>query len=175
MSQFPDTNRKEITMRKMSLRLVSRTALAVVVILFAAQIPVTGQGKSKRLEGTWLVQGTVLNCQTGQPLTPPINFSGLNTFIAGGAMFANPASNPARASTGHGFWEHEGGRRFSNTIVSFLFNADGSFAGTQKVTRTIELDSSDSDVFTSTNSVEITDPAGTVTTRCSAETGHRVV
>jgi len=161
-------------MNKMSLRVVPRALLAVVVLMLAAQIAASGQGKSKKLEGTWLVQGTVLNCQTGMPLTPPINFSGLNTFIAGGAMFANPASNPARASTGHGAWEHEGGRRFSNTILSFIFNADGSFAGTQKVTRDIELDSSNPDLFTSTNSVEITDPAGSVTTRCSAETGRRL-
>ena len=89
-------------------------------------------------------------------------------------MIANAASNPARATTGHGIWEHAGGRRFTNTIVSFLFNADGSFAGTQKVTRNIELDPVDPDLFTSTNSVEITDPAGNVTTRCSSETGHRL-
>lgn len=63
---------------------------------------------------------------------------------------------------------------FTNTITSFRFNADGTYAGTQKITRQIELDGS-GDGFTSTNSVEIIDTSGTVLqTLCSTETGTRI-
>ena len=89
-------------------------------------------------------------------------------------MNATGAINPALLSTGYGVWEHAGGRSFTNTIVSFRFNPDGTYAGTQKVTRNIELDGS-ADEFTSTNSLEIADPAGNViATGCSTETGHRL-
>jgi hypothetical protein len=101
-------------------------------------------------------------------------FLGLNAFMDGGSMFATGASNPALTSTGYGVWVHAGGRSFTNTIVSFRFNADGSFAGTQKVTRQIELDAS-ADQFSSTNSIDIADAAGNViATRCSTETGQRI-
>jgi hypothetical protein len=92
----------------------------------------------------------------------------------GGSMFTTGASNPALTSTGYGVWEHAGGLSFTNTVVSFRFNADGTFAGTQKVTRQIEIDAS-GDQFSSTNSLEIADASGTViTTACSTETGHRL-
>ena len=158
-------------MKKMSLRAISVAALAIILVLAAAQIPASGQGKARRLEGTWRTSGTVINCQTGATIAL---FLGLNTFMDGGSMFATGASNPALTSTGYGVWEHAGGRSFTNTIVSFRFNADGSFAGTQKVTRQIELDAI-GDQFSSTNSLEIADATGNViATRCSTETGHRL-
>jgi len=158
-------------MKKISLRAISGAALAVLLVLAAAQTHVSGKGKAERLEGTWRTQGTVINCQTGAPLR---NFLGLNSFLSGGVMSATGASNPALTSTGHGVWEHTEGHSFTNTIVSFRFNADGSFAGTQKVTRTIELDGS-GDAFMYTNQLEIADASGNVTvTACSTETGHRL-
>jgi hypothetical protein len=63
---------------------------------------------------------------------------------------------------------------FTNTVVAFRFNADGTYAGTQKVTREIELGGS-GDEFTSTNSLEIVDAAGgVIATACSTETGNRL-
>jgi hypothetical protein len=156
---------------RISLKAISIAALAIILMLGAAQIPASGQGKARRLEGAWRTQGTVINCQTGAAIR---TFLGLNAFLDGGSMFATGASNPALTGTGYGVWEHAGGRSFTNTIVSFRFNADGTFPGTQKVTRNIELDGS-GDEFTSTNSLEIADPTGLVTaTACSTETGHRL-
>ncbi len=158
-------------MKKMTFKAIPGAALAVVLILAAAQISVSGQGKARRLEGTWRTLGTVINCQTGATIR---TFLGLDTFMAGGSMNATGAINPALLSTGYGVWEHAGGRSFTNTIVSFRFNADGTYAGTQKVMRQIELDGS-GDGFTSTNAVENADPAGNVTlTGCSTETGQRL-
>lgn len=154
-----------------SLRAISGTALAVILVLVAVQTPVSGQGKARRIEGTWSVHGTARNCQTGAEIA---TFLGLSTFVTGGSIIATGAINPASLSTGHGVWEHAGGRSFTNTLVFFRFNPDGTFAGTQKVTRSIELGSGFDD-FTSTNSVEIIDTAGNViATRCSTEIGQRI-
>src|SRR5262249_32184576 len=125
--------------------------------------------KAERLEGTWRTQGTAINCQTGAPIR---TFLGLSTFLPGGSNIATGASNSM--SSGHGVWEHTEGFNFTNTLVFFRFNADGSFAGTQKVTRAIELDAG-GDAFMSTNSLEIADATGMViATACSTETGHRL-
>lgn len=157
--------------KKMYLKVISGAALAVILVSAAAQSSVSPQGKAHRIEGTWRTSGTVINCQTGATLAL---FLGLNTFMDGGSMFATGASNPALTSTGYGVWQHGGGRSFTNTIISFRFNSDGSYAGTQKVTRQIELDAS-GDQFTSTNSLEIADAAGNViATRCSTETAQRL-
>jgi len=158
-------------MKKISLKAISTAAIALILVMAAAQIPASGQGKARRIEGTWRTQGTVINCQTGATIRA---FLGLNTFMDGGSMFTTGATNPALTGTGYGVWEHAGGRSFTNTVVSFRFNADGTFAGTQKVTRQVELDGS-GDGFNSTNSLEIADASGNViATACSTETGHRL-
>jgi hypothetical protein len=157
--------------KQVSLRAISGATLAIILVLAAAQIPALGQGKARRLEGTWRTEGTVINCQTGATIR---TFLGLDVILNGGSMLATGSSSPALTSTGYGVWEHVGGRNFTNTIVSFRFNADGTYAGTQKITRQIELDGS-GDGFTSTNALEIADAAGNViATACSTETGHRL-
>lgn len=158
-------------MKAIAIRATSCAAMAALLLAAAARTQVSGNGKANRLEGTWRTQGTAINCQTGAPIR---TFQGLSSFLPDGSNIATGASNPALMSSGHGVWEHTEGRTFTNTLVFFRFNADGSFAGTQKVTRTIELDGS-GDAFMSTNSLEIADASGNViATACSTETGHRL-
>ena len=158
-------------MKRIPIKAVSVIALTVLLLVAAARTQVSGKAKSHRLEGTWRTQGTAINCQTGATIR---SFLGLSTFLSDGSNIATGASNPALMSTGHGVWEHTDGGNFANTLVFFRFNADGSFAGTQKVTRTIALDDS-GEAFMSTNSVEIADATGSVTlTACSTEEGHRL-
>lgn len=89
-------------------------------------------------------------------------------------MLSNPAVSPALLSTGHGVWEHVGGRNFTNTIVLFRFNPDGSYAGTARVTRNIEL-GGNSDELTSTDTTEAIDPSGNViVTGCATGIGRRL-
>lgn len=159
-------------MKKISLKAISGIALAVFLVLAAIQVPTYGQnGKGKRIEGTWRVQITARNCQTGAELR---TFRGMNTFVAGGSVIQDgAATSPALASTGHGVWEHTGGRSFLATVEFFLFAPDGSFAGIQRLTRNIELSSS-SDEFTSNDSFEIIAPNGdVVATGCATTIGQR--
>jgi hypothetical protein len=158
-------------MKKLSLKAISGVALAVILILAAAQIPASGQnGKGNRLEGTWRVALTIRNCQTGAEIS---TVPALNTFIAGGSMIGTPSQNPALIRAGHGVWEHTGGQSFTNTVVFFRYNPDGTFAGTQKVTRHIEL--AGFDAFTSTDSFELADPNGNVVGNgCATGAGQRL-
>jgi hypothetical protein len=56
-------------------------------------------------------------------------------------------------------WRLEGRDRYSAVLEFFRFNVDGTFAGTQKVTRTIEL-SAGLDSFTSNATIQIMDING---------------
>ena len=123
--------------------------------------------------GTWSVQVTLANCETGAEI-PGATFPALNTFVAGGSMLSDPAANPALLRTGHGVWDHAGGRQFTNTVVLFRFNPDGGYAGTQTVRRNITV-SRDFNEFTARDTVTTADPAGNVVdTRCAIGKGRRL-
>ena len=160
-------------MNKTSLKAIYGLALTVILVLVAMQIPVSGQGgKGRRIEGTWRVQVTPRNCDTG---AQGPSFPGKNTFLAGGSMIATGSTtSPFLLSTGHGVWEHTGGRTFVNTVEFFVYTQDHTFVGIQKVTRNIELGESN-DEFTSTDSFEVIAPNGSVIGRgCATGTGQRV-
>lgn len=121
--------------------------------------------------GTWSVQVALVNCDTGQELGP--TFPALNTFLADGSMLSEPSANPALLRTGHGVWSYAGGRQFTNTVVFFRYNPDGSYAGTQTVRREIAV-SRDAHAFTARDTATIADPGGTVVdTRCGLGRGLR--
>jgi hypothetical protein len=123
--------------------------------------------------GTWTLQVTLVNCQTGDPVSN-VTFPALNTFLAEGSMLSDPASNPALQRTGHGVWAFAGGRNFTNTVILFRFNPDGSYAGTQTVRRNITVSRS-LDEFTARDTATIADPSGTVIdTRCGMGQGRRL-
>ena len=139
-------------MKKISSKAISGVAMAVILVLAATQVPASGKnGLGSRIEGTWRVQLTFRDCQTG---AAGRNGSNSEHILDGGSMIATPSASPAVIRTGHGVWKHAGGRNFINTIVFFVYNpTTGAFAGTQRVTRNIELEEG-SDEFTSTDSFE---------------------
>ena len=159
-------------MKKTYLKAISGTALVAIVVLAGALVPASGSnGKGRRIEGTWLVELTLRNCQTGAAIATG---TALNTFLAGGSMISAPGVSPALIGTGHGVWEHVGGRNFSNTAVVFQFNPDGSLAATVTVRRNIEL-AEGSDEFTSTDTSEAVAPNGNIIgTRCATTVGRRL-
>jgi hypothetical protein len=165
---------KETTMKTIPLKAISGMALTIILVLAAIQIPASGQNaKGRRIEGTWRVEVTARNCQSGAAIR---TFPGLNTYLPGGSLIVTGASaSPALISTGHGVWEHAGGRNFTSTVIFFRFNPDGTYAGTTKITRSIELDAADSDQLTSTESIELADPNGNVVgSQCATQIGHRL-
>jgi hypothetical protein len=125
------------------------------------------------LVGTWSVQVVLVNCQTGEEI-PGVTFPALNTFLLGGSMLSDPAANPALTRTGHGVWAQADRRRYTNTVVLFRFNPDGSYAGTQTVRRHITV-SRDAQEFTARDAITTATPGGTVVdTRCGLGRGQRL-
>jgi len=163
---------------------MTRTGTAAVVATFGigltlAAVQMLAQdagenGFSRRIEGTWAVQITPRDCQTGIEFTD-LTHPGLNTFFAGGAMISNPATSPALLRTGHGVWSHAGGDRFLNTVRSFVFTPQGVLMGTVVVTREIVL-SPDRASYTAADVAELRDLQWNQVgpTRCAVNIGSRL-
>lgn len=140
-----------------------------------AMAPITSMpadSKARRLEGTWQVQVTLQNCQTGAALRTSPAFL---TFAQGGTLVeTTTVFSSAQRSPGHGFWEHTGGRTFKAVSKAFIFNPDGTWAGTQTLTQAIEF-GDDPDVFNSNATTEIVAPNGTVIlSGCATAVAHRM-
>jgi hypothetical protein len=180
-------------MRKTWLKTISGVALAILLALTLSQVPVSGQdareqqsqdaeetgpqessehsAQARKLEGTWLTQVTIRNCQTGDPIR---SVQSLTTYVRGGTLLeTSNAVSSALRSTGQGVWRHKGGRRYAATFMIFRFNPDGSFAGTARITQNIKL-SRGGDELNVTTTLEVLDANGTViATVCATATGTR--
>jgi hypothetical protein len=135
-------------------------------------MPAAPDSKARRLEGTWQVQVTLQNCQTGAALRTSPAFL---TFAQGGTLVeTTTVFSSAQRSPGHGFWEHTGGKTFKAVSKAFLFNPDGTWAGTQTLTQDIEF-GDDPDVFNSKATTEIVTPNGNVIlSGCATAIAHRM-
>lgn len=166
---------------------VYRAALAPMVALTSAvflmltltvraEMPEATQdsrSQARTLEGTWRVQITLRNCQTGDPLRPP--FPALATFAQGGTLTtADGGLSPLVRGPGHGIWRHAGGHTFGAVSEAFLFTATGSLNGTQRITQSIEI-GRDADEFYANVSSGIFDINGILLAPgCATSVGRRM-
>lgn len=128
-------------------------------------------GNERKLEGSWNIQVTRRDCQTGAALA---SFPTMSTFMQGGTMqdygiFMAPTGR----GPGHGVWSDLSGRRYSAAFQFFLFGADGAYTGRQIVRRQIEISQSGSG-YAANGAVEVFNTGGAlITTICTTETGTR--
>jgi len=112
------------------------------------------QSQAGRIEGTWRVQLTVRNCQTGEPLR---SFPALFIFGPGGTLsYTTAGQPPAQSTPGVGVWGHTSGNTYSAVSEAFVFSPAGAWIQTHRLTRAIEL-SSDANEFADTVALEIFD------------------
>jgi hypothetical protein len=132
-------------MKKTFLKTIGGAALAILLLAISAQIWVSaqdinneqtnnkhtqensfGQNDDEKIVGTWDVQVTIRNCQTGAPIR---TFPSLTTFMSGGTLIDSTSGIPQALKTpGHGVWNQEfGNYRFS--VKSFSFDANGNYTG----------------------------------------------
>jgi len=164
-----------------ALRMTARPGLAVaaaVVVMGSAQVaagePYHGaQFHARQLQGTWRVQITLRNCQTGDALGPP--FPAMATFAAGGTVTTSDGGlSPLVRGAGHGVWQRMGGHAFEALTEAFLFTPAGALSGTQRLRQSLEI-GWDADEFNATVSAEILDLKGTVrATGCATSVGRRM-
>ena len=152
----------------------SGRALALVL----ASMMVMGSGLAARaqsangLEGTWHVQVTVRDCQTGAPLRP--TFPALFAFAKGGTVTDTTAGQPPALFTpGFGVWQHTTGHSYSAVSEAFVFSPAGAWIQTHRLTRAIQV-SNDGDQLTDTVALEIFDTNGNlIVTGCATSVGSR--
>jgi hypothetical protein len=108
------------------------------------------------LEGVWDVVVTIRDA-AGNPVR---SFRAMNMYIHGGQFEEfGVGTPPGQRGLGMGLWQSDGKGRYSAVLEFFRFNADGTFAGTQKVKRTLELNSKE-DSFSSIAEIQILDING---------------
>ena len=130
------------------------------------------EGKGARvLEGAWSVQVTLRVCQTGVPIR---TFPRMNTFMQGGTMqeFA-AAGPPSLRGPGQGIWSHSDERNFTYAIHFLRFAADGTFNGSVRERRSVEVNP-DGSTYNATGTGEVFDANGNlIVTTCATEAGTR--
>ena len=129
------------------------------------------ESNGRKLEGTWRVQVTIRNCQSGAEIR---KFPAMLTFAQGGTLVETTTGfPPAQRSPGHGFWRHAGGRAYTAVSEAFLFSPSNAWVGTQRLTQSIEF-GGDPDEFYSNAQNEIYDTNGNLTTTgCATAVAQR--
>jgi len=162
-------------MKNTFVKSIGVTALALLLV-GGVQLFGSGQnsGRHQRsIEGAWRTTITIRNCQTGAPIT---TFQGLQTFNEGGTVAETATGVPPSMRTpGHGVWSREQGwQHYSFAFMYDRFNADGTYAGSQKVRGAVVLEAS-GDELTVVSSTEIFNPAGQlIASGCSTATATRI-
>jgi len=129
-------------------------------------------GSPNGLEGTWRVQLTVQDCQTGQVLR---TFPALFAFAKGGTLtYATAGQLPSATTTGLGVWRHTEGHSYSAVSEVFIFSPAGVWIQTHRLTRAIDV-SNDGDEFTDTVALQIFDTSGNqIVAGCGTSVGSRM-
>lgn len=151
------------------------TALAIAEVI-STQTGLTAPNRSQangpNLEGTWRVQVTIRDCNSGASLR---TFPAFLTFAQGGTLTETTTGfPPALRSPGHGFWQHTTDHSYLAVSEAFLFNPAGVWTGTQRLTQSIEIGAGP-DELNSTATNEIYNTTGQlITSGCSTAVATRM-
>jgi hypothetical protein len=175
----------EMIQKAMKLRILKRfgpvglAALLALTVMLILQLGSSAratqseesESQGKGLQGTWRVQLTVRDCQTGAALR---TFPALFTFDKGGTLSVTTAGQlPALSTTGLGVWRHTDGHAYSAVSEAFVFSTAGVWTQTHRLTRAIEI-GDNKDEFTDTVGLQIFDTNGNViVTGCATSAGSR--
>ena len=141
---------------------------ALMALSFAPGVSATPRGAA--LIGVWDSRVTLTDCN-GQTLAA---FRATEMFHVGGTLSSTDNTPPTMHGPGFGTWQLLQGRSYAAPFQFFNFNTDGSFAGVQKIQRTVTL-SSDGNSYRSVVNFETYDPNGNlVFSGCGSEDATRV-
>jgi len=161
------------TMNVIGLALLASLTLAgMISAKTVLGAPELAESNGPNLEGTWRVQVTIRDCNSGAALR---TFPALLTFAQGGTLTETTTGfPPALRSSGHGFWRHTSDHSYMAVSEAFLFTPAGVWSGTQRLTQSIEIGDSP-DQLNSTAINEIYDPHGQlITSGCATAVATRM-
>ena len=157
-------------------KIIGGVVLAVLVIstltfLASAQDDSKSRNGGGRLEGTWDMQVTTRNCQTGAAIR---TFASIDTFMSGGTMLNSTSGFPqALVTPGQGVWSHISRNDYSFKFKSFSFDVSGNFTGWTIVSYELNLNHS-ADSYTAVGVTEVYAPNGNLLfSACSTSTAVR--
>lgn len=178
-------------MKRNMVKIIGGAALMILMLTTFAQVRVSAQdadnegqskeqtqedlsgrrGNARKLEGTWDVQVTIRNCQTGAEIR---TFASIGTFMSGGTFLDSTSGIPQALKTpGHGVWSHIGGRDYRFKFKSFSFDASGNFTGWTIINQEAKLNRR-ADAYESAGTSEVYAPNGDlIFTGCSTTTATR--
>ncbi|MDQ6628377.1 MAG: hypothetical protein M3Z29_08015 [Pseudomonadota bacterium] len=163
-----------LTTRTCALALIPGLLAALLIQACGGGFDAVAQATSEAdpVEGAWQSAVTVRDCTTGAVSR---SFIGLTVLHRGGTATATNNLPPAGNGPAVGSWKRGNTvAGYTTTLRFFRFNADGSFAGAQNLTRTFTL-AADGKSLTGTLSAQVVDPADVVLlTTCGTETAVRV-
>jgi len=166
--KFKNRGRKD--MRSTTWKASLSLAAALLVLPAFGQSVAHTEAKTK-LVGTWQVQVTQVDCQSGTPLGPP--FTSLLTFAQGGTMnedTENPAFGHGQRGGGQGMWSRTGQSMYTAKSVALIkyttppnqkTHNPGFKGGQQTISQSITFNDQ-SGQWSSTASVTFTDAKGNV-------------
>ena len=142
-----------------------------LVTINAAGTPPIGGAQGGRLQGTWDNQVTIIDCQTGNPIT---TFQSLIVFNAGGTLTETTAGTaPAMRTAGEGVWRHITDNTYAFRFKHFRFDAQNVLTGWNIIQAEASLDAA-GNVYTSSATVEVYNPNGVlVATACATSASTR--
>lgn len=135
---------------------------------------VVGQeSRAATLEGTWRVEITLLNRQTGEPLRDP--FPALATFARGGTVTtSDDRLSPTARGAGHGVWWRTQGRTFAAITEAFLFGPTGALSARQRLVQLIDLDGSGTEFEAKVSSTILNTSGQVVAVGCARSVGRPI-
>jgi hypothetical protein len=123
------------------------------------------------LVGTWRAQITARNCETGQEL---LTLSNYLSFAQGGTVIVMSPANPSAQSPSLGFWQQTGENTYHAMFEAYVFDADGAWIQTHRVTRDFEI-GEDPDAWSGDATAESFDRDGNlVLSLCASAIGQRM-
>jgi len=143
-------------------------------VALASQDPSPGQPAldSRKIEGTWRVQVTLVNCQTLTPVAAP--FPALATFGRGGTVVTSDGgSSPASRGAGHGIWSFVGPGAYEAFTEAFLFT-NGVRTGTQQIQQEIQIGPGGYEFMSSVSSRVLSVDGNTLFVGCATSAGQRM-
>lgn len=178
-------------MKNTILKTVGAAALAILMMAMFAQIPafaqevktdklqndeLTSENSSEqdggeRIVGTWDVQVTIRNCQTGAAIR---TFPSVTSYMSGGTFVESTSGTPQALKTpGQGVWSQLSRQTYRLAFKSFNFDAGNNFTGWQIVRQQVTLNRR-ADESESAGTVQVYAPNGNlVFTGCSTATAVR--
>jgi len=167
------------SVRGLALLCVLAGTMALAMGLDASAAEAHGQqhsnSQSKRIEGAWLLQVTVVGCTDALPTGR--TFRSLLTFAQGGTLTNTTTGiNPAVRTPGLGTWKRTGDHTFSGMVAVFLFDSTGVWTTTQTITSMLEIGTDPHELSGSTevHFFDTGDNEIPSLTACATVTGRRV-